>query len=64
MFDRIVTGYRSRSADPEDAPAVAERALFYARCSVLEDIAYGVVHDREQYRIRGVAALDRLFGTV
>ena len=39
---------------------VAERALFYARCSVLEDLAYGV----DRYVRNGLAALDWLFPTL
>ncbi|MBU2666389.1 aminoglycoside phosphotransferase family protein [Actinoplanes bogorensis] len=36
---------------------IAERALFYARCSVLEDLAYGV----DRYVRNGLAALEWLF---
>jgi len=40
----------------DDAPA--ERALFYARCSVFEDLAYG----GDRYVAKSIAALPWLFG--
>jgi hypothetical protein len=36
---------------------------FYARCSVLEDLAYGLETGRTEYAAKGLDALGRLFGT-
>jgi aminoglycoside phosphotransferase (APT) family kinase protein len=38
-----------------------ERAVFYARCSVLEDLAYGHEAGRPEYVDKSLAALGRLF---
>ncbi|MFD0598555.1 phosphotransferase [Catellatospora coxensis] len=46
---------------PAGAEALAERAVFYARCSVFEDLAYGVDTGRAGYLDRGVAAMAWLF---
>ncbi|HEU4948082.1 MAG TPA: aminoglycoside phosphotransferase family protein [Kribbella sp.] len=43
-------------------PGIAERAGFYARCSVLEDLAYGIEADDHRYVDKSLAALDWLFG--
>jgi aminoglycoside phosphotransferase (APT) family kinase protein len=48
---------------PADGAALAERALFYARCSLLEDLAYGIETGREKYIANSLAALDWLFPT-
>lgn len=39
-----------------------ERAVFYARCSLLEDIAYGVRTGTDRYLEAGLAHLGRTFG--
>jgi aminoglycoside phosphotransferase (APT) family kinase protein len=44
-----------------DVAALVERAVFYARCSVFEDLAYGVDTGRVGYLDRGVAAMEWLF---
>ncbi|MEU8001405.1 phosphotransferase [Catellatospora sp. NPDC049111] len=44
-----------------DVPALVERAVFYARCSVFEDLAYGVDTGRVGYLDRGVGAMAWLF---
>lgn len=49
-----------RSAD--DVERLAERALFYARCSVLEDLAYGLETGRTRYAEKSLAALEWLYG--
>lgn len=41
--------------------ALVERAVFYARCSVFEDLAYGVDTGRVGYLDRGVGAMAWLF---
>jgi len=38
-----------------------ERAVFYARCSLFEDLAYGLVTSRERYVVKSLAALEWLF---
>ncbi|WP_116952702.1 phosphotransferase family protein [Jiangella endophytica] len=46
-----------------DADAVApERVVFYARCALLEDIAYGVESGAAEYARLGLAHLDHTFG--
>jgi aminoglycoside phosphotransferase (APT) family kinase protein len=37
------------------------RALFYARCSVFEDLAYGLETSRERYVVKSLVALEWLF---
>ncbi|GAA4135143.1 phosphotransferase family protein [Actinomadura keratinilytica] len=39
----------------------AERAVFYARCAVLEDMAYGIETGDEKYLRKSLRALDWLF---
>ncbi len=41
--------------------SLRERAVCYARCSVLEDFAYGLETGRQTYTNRALAALDRFF---
>lgn len=40
----------------------AERAWFYARCAVLEDLAYGLASGRDRYVEKSLSGLRRLFG--
>ncbi|GIF96384.1 hypothetical protein Cci01nite_14780 [Catellatospora citrea] len=47
--------------DAADIAALGERAVFYARCSVFEDLAYGVETGRDGYVSRCHAALRWLF---
>lgn len=47
-----------RAVDPA---ALGQRAAFYARCGVLEDLAYGVRPGISAYLDNGLAALDWLF---
>lgn len=44
-----------------DVTGARERALFYARCLTLEDLAFGLEHDRSLYVDKSLAALDALF---
>lgn len=46
-----------------DASALYKRALFYARCALLEDLAYGQQTGRGKYTEKSRAALPWLFGT-
>ncbi|MEV4001128.1 phosphotransferase [Actinomadura sp. NPDC049753] len=54
-LDRALSGYR---ADVEDVTA---RAGFYARCGVLEDMAYGLGTGHRKYLDKSLAALEWLF---
>ncbi|MCI2420625.1 phosphotransferase [Saccharopolyspora sp. K220] len=47
--------------DTDDLAALSDRAVFYARCGVLEDLAYGVETGRNQYVDKSLAAMAWLF---
>ncbi|GAB2934549.1 hypothetical protein GCM10027280_22980 [Micromonospora polyrhachis] len=53
-----VESYR---AAVDDSTGLRERVTFYARCSVLEDLAYGVETGQESYTGKSIAALEWLF---
>jgi aminoglycoside phosphotransferase (APT) family kinase protein len=56
---RVAVGrYRT---DANDVAALRERAVFYARCSVFEDLAYGLGTGRDKYVNKCLAALAWLF---
>lgn len=57
VAERIIGRY---GGDP-DAVGL-ERVAFYARCALLEDIAYGIESGAEEYARLGLAHLDRTFG--
>jgi aminoglycoside phosphotransferase (APT) family kinase protein len=44
-----------------DLVTLSERAVFYARCSVFEDLAYGIRTGRHQYADKSLAAMAWLF---
>jgi aminoglycoside phosphotransferase (APT) family kinase protein len=44
-----------------EVAALVERAVFYARCSVLEDLAYGLETGRVAYVDKSVASMEWLF---
>src|SRR2546429_354982 len=44
-----------------EVPGLRERAVFYARCSVFEDLAYGIETGHDRYVDKSVAALSWLF---
>ncbi|MGW0434430.1 phosphotransferase family protein [Micromonospora sp. NPDC003197] len=50
--------YRTATDDPT---ALRERITFYARCSVLEDLAYGIETGQGTYTEKSIAALEWLF---
>lgn len=54
-LDQALSGYR---ADAEDVRA---RAGFYARCGMLEDMAYGLQTGHRKYLAKSLAALEWLF---
>ena len=45
-----------------DDPGLRERADFYARCTLVEDLAYGLEEDRPAYVAKSIAAATRHFG--
>jgi len=52
---------RSYHTETNDVAALGERAVFYARCSVFEDLAYGLDTGRDAYVEKSLAAIDWLF---
>ena len=57
-LDAALRSYRNKV---EQVDALRERAAFYARCSVFEDLAYGVERDLTPYTDKSLAALEWLF---
>ena len=55
-LDAALTHYRNR-----DLAALRERAVFYARCSVFEDLAYGLETGQRTYVDKSLGALTWLF---
>lgn len=63
-LDAALRGYAQAGGAPAAAGAPArmrERAVFYGRCSVFEDLAYGVRTGLRVYAGKSLAALDWLF---
>jgi aminoglycoside phosphotransferase (APT) family kinase protein len=57
----IRAAIRRYHSDANDVTALSERAAFYARCSVFEDLAYGVETGRGKYVDQCLAAMEWLF---
>lgn len=57
-FRVAIRRYRT---DANDVAALSERAVFYARCSVFEDLAYGIETERDKYVDRCLASMEWLF---
>jgi aminoglycoside phosphotransferase (APT) family kinase protein len=57
-LDAALHSYRT---DINDAGSIAQRAAFYARCSVFEDLAYGIETGRDKYLNKSLAAMEWLF---
>jgi aminoglycoside phosphotransferase (APT) family kinase protein len=55
VFDRIESGYRF------DDPGLAERTRFYARCFLLEDLAFAEQTGRHLYREHALRRFDAVF---
>ena len=53
--------FGSYRTDRDDLDSLRQRAVFYARCSVFEDLAYGIEMRWESYVDNSLAALDWLF---
>lgn len=56
-LDTALDNYRST----HDVRAIRRRAAFYARCSVLEDLAYGLENGHEKYLGKSLMALTWLY---
>jgi aminoglycoside phosphotransferase (APT) family kinase protein len=56
---RVAVGSYRTGAN--DVAAIRERAGFYARCSVFEDLAYGIETGRDAYVEKSLAAMEWLF---
>jgi aminoglycoside phosphotransferase (APT) family kinase protein len=52
---------RCYRTDANDVAALTKRAVFYARCSVFEDLAYGIETGRDEYVDKCLAAMEWLF---
>ena len=52
---------RRYRTDANDVAALSERAVFYARCSVFEDLAYGIETGQDEYVDKCLAAMEWLF---
>ncbi|MEO7033157.1 MAG: aminoglycoside phosphotransferase family protein [Polyangiaceae bacterium] len=57
-LDLALCGYRGHT---NDIAALRERAQFYARCKVLEDLAYGLESGRSLYVDKSIATMSWLF---
>ncbi|MFG2478333.1 phosphotransferase family protein [Streptomyces fagopyri] len=53
-----ISSYRT---DANDLAALSERAVFYARCSVFEDLAHGIETGQGKYVDKSLAAMEWLF---
>ncbi|MFB7330184.1 phosphotransferase family protein [Streptomyces adustus] len=53
-----INSYRTES---DDLAALGERAVFYARCSVFEDLAHGIETEQDKYVDKSLAAMEWLF---
>jgi aminoglycoside phosphotransferase (APT) family kinase protein len=51
----------SYRTEANERVALGERAVFYARCSLLEDLAYGIQTGRDTYVAKSMAAMAWLF---
>ena len=57
-LDGALGSYRT---EVNDLATLGERAVFYARCSLFEDLAYGIRTGRDRYVSKSLAALAWLF---
>ncbi|MGW6331178.1 phosphotransferase family protein [Nocardia rhamnosiphila] len=57
-LDTALDDYRT---DTHDVRAIRARAAFYAQCSVLEDMAYGIEHGLHKYLDKSLTALTWLY---
>ena len=59
--DAVDAAVRTYRTSVDNIGALRERAAFYARCSVLEDLAYGLGSGQTRYVDNSIAALAWLF---
>jgi aminoglycoside phosphotransferase (APT) family kinase protein len=59
-LDAALGAYRTGT---NDVAALRHRAVFYARCRVFEDLAFGLDTGRDAYVTKSVAAMEWLFAT-
>jgi len=57
----VDAAFRSYRTDVKDVATLRARAVFYARCSVFEDLAYGLESGRDRYVDKSLAAMQWLF---
>jgi aminoglycoside phosphotransferase (APT) family kinase protein len=57
-LDLALHSYRT---DVHDLEAISARAAFYARCTVLEDIAYGIQTEQDKYLNKSLTTLKWLY---
>ncbi|MGW2053379.1 phosphotransferase family protein [Streptomyces sp. NPDC001840] len=57
----LAVALRSYRTDVHDLQSMSARAAFYARCSVLEDMAYGIRTGHGKYLDKSLAALNWLY---
>ena len=57
-LEAVLTHYHPTT---NDVGAIRERAIFYGRCTVFEDLAYGLQSGYEAYLRKSLALLDQLF---
>ncbi len=53
-----------RAYHPGDLAEIRARAVFYARCAALEDLAYGLASDHDEYAAKTLSALPWLWPDV
>jgi aminoglycoside phosphotransferase (APT) family kinase protein len=53
--------FRDLGEDALDGGTLTERVRFYARCALLEDLAYGISSGRREYAAKSLAALPWVF---
>ena len=63
LRDLGTTGFEAALERYPAGDAVRDRAWFYARCSLLEDLQFGQEPGRETYRDKSLAALGELFAS-
>jgi aminoglycoside phosphotransferase (APT) family kinase protein len=57
-LEAVLPHYHATANNPD---AIRERAIFYGRCTVFEDLAYGLQAGHEAYLQKSLALLDQLF---
>jgi aminoglycoside phosphotransferase (APT) family kinase protein len=55
-LDAALAAYARTGADPS---GISERARFYAVCTLIEDLSFGLAQDRAEYVDKSLAAWER-----